>query len=226
MKLTTFLSDRGYDLIQGSDRNQKPLQLWLKHGFNEAELYYANIKHAFKSDVILTEIENPALSVNSSQKDDYGFNIGSTLLEEILKSRGIVAFEISAKIKSGKSVTISYENSVAKEYAVDNINEYLSSADFKYINPSLLKNANHNNILIITGTVFAKNLVVYIETDLYLDANLMGCLNDSAEGKLDFSMLSQSKLKIVSGGSNYFPIAVKVSRINFEKSVFNKLISL
>ena len=224
MRLTKFLSDAGYDLIEGPIRNHKPLQLWLKQPFNEAELYYASIEHAFKSDVILTEIENPALNVTSTQKDDYGFNIGITLLEEILKTMGLGTVEISAKIKSGKTVTISYDNSITKEYAVGNIGDYLSSADFKHTNPSLLKNANRNNILIVTGTVFAKNLVVDIETDFALDAALVASLNDVASGKLDFTMSSQSKLKMVSSGGSYFPIAVKASRIDFDRSVFKKLI--
>ena len=223
MKLTKFLSEAGYDLIEGPIRNHKPLQLWLKQTFNEAELYYASIDHAFKSDVTLTEIENPALNVTSTQKDDYGFNIGITLLEEILKTLGLGAFEISTKIKSGKTVTISYDNSITKEYAVGNIGDYFSSADFKHTNPSLLKNANRNNILIVTGTVFAKNLVVDIETDFALDAALVASLNEVASGKLDFTMSSQSKLKMVSSGGSYFPIAVKASRIDFDRSVFKKL---
>ena len=107
MKLTKFLSDADYDLFECLIRNRKPLQLWLKQTFNETELYYANINHAFKSDVILTEIKNEALSVGSTQKDEYGFNIDNTVLEEIWKSLGLGAFKIFGKIKSGKPLTVS-----------------------------------------------------------------------------------------------------------------------
>lgn len=224
MKLTQFLGDQGYDLIEGPLRSHKPLQLWLKKPFDEAQLYYANIGHAFKSDVELIEIENPALSVDYTKKDDYGFNIGITLLEEILKTLGLGTFEISAKIKSGKTVTISYENSVTKEYALGNLEEYLFSADFLHPNPSLLKNANRNYLLLITGTVFAKNLVVDIETDFTVDAGLIASLNAVAEGKLDFTISNQSKLKMTSNMGIYFPIAVQASRIDFDRSRFKKLI--
>ena len=223
MKLTNFLSDQGYDLIEGPVRNQRPLQLWLKKTFSEAELYYANISHAFKSDVVLTEIENPALSINSNHKNDYEFNIGITLLEEILTSLGLGAFELSSKITSGKSVAISYDNSITKEYALGNVEEYLFSADFIHANPSLLKNANQNNFFIITGTVFAKSLVVDIETDFSLDVNLIATLNQIADGKMDFSTKNSNKLKMVSSVSGYFPIAVKASRIDFDRSTFKKL---
>ena len=224
MKLTNFLSGQGYDIIEGPVRNHKPLQLWLKKPFDEAQLYYASIEHAFKSNVVLNEIENPALSVNSNQKDDYGFNIGITLLQEILKTLGLGTFEIGSKIHSGKKVTISYDNSVTKEYTIGNIEDYFFSADFLHPNPSLLKNANRNNILIITGTVFAKNLIVDIETDFALDGNLVADLNTIANGKLDFTIASQNKLNMVSKAEIHFPIAVKASRIDFDRSRFQKLI--
>jgi hypothetical protein len=224
MKLTKYLSDQGYDLIEGPVRNHKPLQLWLKQPLDEAQLYYASIEHAFKSDIVLTEIENPTLNVNGTQKDDYGFNIGITLLEEILRTLGLGSLEITSKIKSGKTVTISYENSITKEYAIGNIEEYLYSADFLHPNPSLLKNANRNNILLITGTVFAKNLVVDIENNFALDAALVASLNDLADGKLDFTVTNQNTLKMTSNVGVYFTIAVKANRIDFDRSRFKKLI--
>ncbi|MDX6182718.1 hypothetical protein SGQ44_10060 [Flavobacterium sp. Fl-77] len=224
MKLTQFLTNQGYDLIEGPVRNHKPLQLWLKKSFDEAQLYYGSIDHAFKSDVVLTEIENPALSINTSKKDDYGFNIGITLLQEILKTLGLGAFEISAKIKSGKSVTISYDNSFTKEYAIGNLEEYFFGADFLHPNPSLLKNANQNNILLVTGVVFAKNLVADIETDFAFDAALMANLNEMVEGKIDFTKSAQNKIKMVANGEIHFPVAVKASRIDYDRSRFNKLI--
>jgi DNA-directed RNA polymerase subunit K/omega len=187
-------------------------------------LYYASIEHAFKSDVILTEIENPALNINSNQKDDYGFNIGITLLQEILKTLGLGTFEIGAKITSGKSVTISYDNSVTKEYTIGNIEEYFFAADFLHPNPSLLKNANRNYILVITGTVFAKNLIVDIETDFALDDNLVASLNEIASGKLDFTVSNKNKLNMTSNAEIHFPIAVKASRLDYDRSRFQKLI--
>ena len=39
MKLTNFLSNQGYDLIEGPIRNHQPLQLWLKDSFGEADLW-------------------------------------------------------------------------------------------------------------------------------------------------------------------------------------------
>lgn len=222
-KLTKFLRNQGYDLIEGPVRNHKPLQLWLKQIFNEAEIYYTEINHAFSSNVSLKVEVNPALSVNTSIKDDYGFNIGMTILENSLKTLGLGAFELSSQVKSGKKVTISYDNSITEEVAIGEIENYLTSADFKHLNPILLRNANRNNILLITGVVSAQNLVVEIETNFSLDANLIASLNKVAEGKLDFSMVSEKIIKMVSVGSNFFPVAVKASRIDFDKGSFEKL---
>lgn len=223
MKLTTFLSNQGYDIIQGPVRNHKPLQLWLKRPFDEAQLYYAHIEHAFKSSIILNEIENPALSINSNHKDDYGFNIGITLLQQIMETLGLGNFELASKIKSGKKVTISYDNSITKEYAIGNLEDYMYGADFLHPNPALLKNANRNYILVISGIVFAKNVIVDIETDFVVDNNLALSLTEIASGKVDFSVNAQNQLKMVSNTDTLFPIAVKASRIDYDKSRFKKL---
>ncbi len=223
MKLTKILHDQGYDLIEGPIRNHKLLQLWLKQFINEAELYYSHIDNAFSNTVAIAEIENTALNINATHKNEYGFNIGITLLEEALKGLGLAAFEISTKIKSGKTVTISYDNSITKECAIGNIQDYLATADFNHPNPALLLNANRNNILVITGVVLAKNLIVEIETDFSVDAALVATLNKVADGKLDFTFNGKATLKMVSTGNAYFPIAVKASRIDFDKSVFKKL---
>ncbi len=161
------------------------------------------------------------LNVNSTTKNEYGFNIGVSLLEEILSSLGLGSFDISAKIKSGKKVTISYDNSVTKEVPIGEIQNYLASSDFKHSNKRLLKNANRKKILIIHGILLAKNLVVEIETDFSLNADLVANLNEVADGKLDFSMNNESKLKMVSSGNSYFPIAVKADRIDFDKGHFD-----
>lgn len=223
MRLTNYLRNAGYDLIEGPVRNHKPLQLWLKKVYNEAELYSADINNTFSSSVELPITEDPALSVDTTKSDEYGFNVGMTLLEEIFKSIDLGNFELLASVKSGRKVTISYDNCVTKIIPIGEITNYLSKADFKYLNPALLKYANHNNILVITGAVLAQNLVVEIETDFNINADLVAKLNQAVDGKLDFTMSSQQKLKMVSKGGNFFPIAIKANRIDFDKGVFKGL---
>lgn len=221
MNLTKTLRKQGYDLIEGPVRNHKLLQLWLKRPFNDVQLYYAHIEHAFVSNVELRVIENPALNVDSSTKDEYRFNIGISLLDEILSSLGMAGFELSTKIKSGKKVSISYDNSLTKEVPIGEIQSYLASADFKHPNSALLKNANRDNILIISGTLLAKNLVVDIETDFSIETDMLTELNESTDAKLDFSKHSENQLKMVSKGNSYFPIAVKANRVDFDKGHFD-----
>ena len=73
------------------------------------------------------------------------------------------------------------------------------------------------------GAIMAQNLVVEIETDFSIDANLVANLNQAADGKLEFTAHSEQKLKMVSSGSSFFPIAVKANRIDFDKGVFKGL---
>ena len=79
MSLTKTLRDQGYDLIEGPIRNHNLLQLWLKKPFNDVQIYYSHIDHAFTSKVDLNQVENIALNIDSTTKDEYRFNIGITL---------------------------------------------------------------------------------------------------------------------------------------------------
>ncbi|NEV94625.1 hypothetical protein G3567_10765 [Psychroflexus sp. YR1-1] len=220
MNLTQTLRNQGYDLIEGPVRNHKLLQLWLKKPFNDVQLYYSHIRHAFISDAKMNEVVNTALHVTSTTKDEYSFNIGLSMLEDILSSIGLGSFEISARITSGKKISISYDHSITKEVPIGEIQNYLASSDFLHPNRTLLQNANKRNILVISGTLQAKHLVVEIETDFSIEADLVAILNETADGKLNFSRNSERELRMISKGGNYFPVAVKADRIDFDMGHF------
>lgn len=223
MNLTKLLRNQGYDLIDGPIRIHKLLQLWLKRPFNEVQLYYSAINHAFESHVPLKEVENTALSIDASTTDEYEFNIGISLLEEILNSLGLGTVEIYSKVQSGKRVIISYDNAVTKEIPVGNLENYLANADFKHPNQTLLRNANRNNILVITGILKAKNLIVEIETDFNVDASLVAELNQLAQGELNFTKKGNNSINMIAEGAGHFPVAVKANRLSFDKGHFNRL---
>lgn len=223
MSLQKHLKNQGYDLIDGPLRSHKPLQLWLKRPFNEAELYYDHLSHAFSSTDDLNLVQADALDVNTSKKDEYSFNIGISVLEDILESLGMGDLEVSTKLKKGKKVTISYNNAITKEYPIGELVEYFSNADFNHSNRRFLKNANRNNIIILTGVMFAKNLEVVIETSFNLDAELVASFNEVAKAELGFSMETATSLKMVASTNGYFPIAIKGSRIDYDRGLFNDL---
>jgi hypothetical protein len=221
MRLTSYLQKQGYDLIEGPVRNHKLLQLWLKKSFDEIQPYYSQINHAFSSPVELVEEVDPSLKVNAAYKDDYKFNLGLSVLEELLKSLGLGTFQLSANLLSGKKITISYDQSLTKFVPIGAIESFLSQADFLHPNPILLRNANRNNILVINGLVAAKHLLVDIETDRKIDATLVSSLNEAAEGKLEFHHSAEGTLSMKAESDHHFPIAVKANRLRFNRGVFN-----
>lgn len=221
--LSTHLKRAGYDLIDGPIRTHKPLQLWLKKNVSRAELYYDHVSHAFESNVVLTETVDNALNVTSARKNEYAFNIGLTVLEETLKALALGSFQLSSKLKSGKKVTISYDNSETRQYPVGKLQDYFTGADFAHPNPILLKQANLNNILVVSGAVFAKNLITEIETDFAIDADLVTSLNEIVDGKLEFSSNNQYNIKMTAEAATFFPVAVKANRLAFNRGVFKSL---
>lgn len=223
MNLKKVLRQSGYDMIDSPIRNHKPLQIWLQKPFNAIELYYEHISHALVSEVQLNTIENKALTVNYEQEQEYKFNIGITVLEELLSSLGLGNLGLAASFKSGKSVTISYNNSKTLSVPTGEISNYLSSSDFKYPNRELMRNANRDNLLIISGVLMARDIKTIIETDTEISAEVKAKLIEAAEGKLDFNMISGKKLEMTSEANIPFPIAVKANRIDFDKGEFKKM---
>lgn len=223
MSLSKFLKDQGYDLIQGPVRNHQPLQLWLKRIFNEAELYYKHVQHAFQSEVVLEAVKNPALQVDSTQKDAFSFHIGITLLDQLLESIGLGEFGLTGKIQSGKKVSIGYDQSFTREYPLGNLESYFHTADFLHPNPSLLRNANRNDILLISGVLFAQHIAVEVETDFSLKAEFVAELNQMAKGALEFSKEGEDKLQMHSQGNLVFPVAVKAHKLDFDHHIFDRL---
>lgn len=222
MDLSSSLRKMGYDLIESPIRNHKINQLWLKRDFDRIQMYFDQLTYAFSSNVDLPVFTNDALKVDSTSKNEFNFNLGITVLEEILKSIGISNLDLSSEIKSGKSVIISYDNSVTKEIELGLLESFLFNSDFLHPNELLLKNLNRNDVIITTGILYAKNLVVEIETDFSITAELKAKLTAIGEGKLDFSNSSEKKLKMTSETGNFYPIAVKASRLNFDNGKFKK----
>ncbi len=223
MNLTKTLRRQNYDLIEGIVRNHAPLQLWGKRPLNEVEIEYEKLEHAFKSDVVLTEIKSPVLDINYSKKNEFKFNIGLTILDKLFKSMGLANFNLDSKISSGKSISISYSEAESIEYPRGEINNFLSTADLLHPNPSMLNDLNKNNILIITGTIFAKNLNIEIETDFNMNLELVASLKSMVDGKFEFNLENKTKLKMINNSNLPMPIAVKASIIDFDKGSFKDL---
>lgn len=217
--LQTHLQNAGYDLIDGPIRNHKLLQLWLKDGFNQAELYYESIHHAFASPVKLKATKDPALAVDDKYKNEYAFQIGLTVVQEMLQSMGMQPIELSAAFQSGKKVSVSFKNTLTEMLPLGGLTEFFSQADFLHPNPILLRYANKNKLLLITGVVTAEQLVVEMDMDLKLNSKLLTGLKKSTKGRIEFSTSRNNTLKMVAGSAR-FPIAIKASRLDFDKGRF------
>ena len=220
--LQLHLRDAGYDLIDGPIRNHKPLQIWMKQGLNQAELYYDDILHAFSSPVKLRVTKDKSLSINDTHKNDYAFQIGITLVHQLMQSIGLPAVDFTTAIKAGKKVSISYKNAISEVVPLGELTDFFTKADFIHPNPVLLRNANRNNLLIITGVVTAEQLVAEMETDFKINSKLLGALKTTAKNKIEFSTSRNNTLKMIAG-TGRFPIAVKASRLDFDKGRFNGL---
>ena len=225
--LTKQLRNQGYDLIQGPVRNHALLQLWLKRPLDEAELYYRHIDHAFKSPVKLGKRRTKVLNINHTIQNNYRFHIGLSVLQGLRQALGLgETFAPNASLQSGKRIGLSYGQITSTEVGIGDVQNYLTDADFLYPNKRLLKNANRNNLLLITGLLVAKSMRVEIESEQQIDAAAKAAFSKLFNGKFELEASSEKKLVMSTDDIGSFPIAVKVYRIDFDGGAFVNTILL
>ncbi len=220
--LSKYLREQGYDLINGPLRNYRLLQLWLKKPGNPAELYYNTLSHAFASDQLLNSQTNSALKVSSRYKNEYKFNMGMSVLEVLLDSFGLNQLALESVFSSGNRVSIAYEGSETIEVPLAHIENYMHTADYLHPNPSLFTHANRDQILLISGMMLAKNLVITIDTDFEISPEFIVEVDKKTQGKLNAFKKSERSIKMISEGKSLFPVAVKAHRLHFDKGHFIK----
>ena len=222
MNLIKLLSSQGYDYIEGISREHRPLQLWRDRMFDRPECLSEHVDHTFKSPIALEEIVNPALNIDFSQKQDYNFNFGLTALEGLLKSLNLGVANFSASLGSGKDFTISFSDTISKEYRIGNIDAYLYEADLLHPNPPLVKDLNKNNIMIVSGVLFAKKFQVELTTSTEISAEAKAELAKSVSGNIKFEYKNEKSLKMIASNDTYFPVAVKADQLCYDHSEFKK----
>ena len=219
--LIKLLRGQGFDYIDGPIRNHKVLQVWNKKDFDKITVFDI-LDNLFTSPIKLIPYETPALIVNYSSSAEYNINIGITALEQLMKAANLGELGLDTKINAGKSVSIAYDNAKTIDYAYGNLSNYFydQEADFKYANPELLAQANKNNLILISGVLYAQNLEVHIKTTLDVDTNIVIELTKLAKGKVEFSIVNSKEIVMKADLGTSFPIAVKAFRLNFDKGKY------
>lgn len=220
-QLAKKLRDQNYDLIEGSVRNHGLLQVWRKLEFQPIERFYTHVTHAFESDTVtLVPRTSTGLDVSSEDKEEYKFNIGLSVLEELLETLGLGELDLDVNFSKGKSVKISYDDVEVNEVDLGDAFNFFVSADFKHSNRRLLKQLNRDRMILITGVVSAKNLKVEIETESAIEVGLDVKLNQIVDARVKFERTSDNKLVMQASDTNPLPIAVQAHRIIYHKGEF------
>lgn len=223
MSLVKELRNQNYDYIDGPIRNHELLQVWRKLPLDEAERFYEHISHAFESAVNLPTVVNPAMWVNSTVKQEYGLQIGLTVLETLLQSLGLGNLGVNLGIKGKGSLTISYDNAKTRECPTGDIMNYLSTGDFKHTNATLLRQLNRDYLIIISGILEAKDVKIEIKSDVEFDADAKADITNMLAVELDVNFTSDRSLVMRSETGKIIPVAVKAHRIIYDRSSFKDL---
>ncbi|AYQ35314.1 hypothetical protein [Runella sp. SP2] len=222
--LSKNLEKEGYDLLDGTLREQRLLQIWRKRFNNPIESLASSIHHIFNATTPLGTTTSTALDVVSNASQELKFNIGITVLEDILSKNNLGKLDLGTKISSGKKVDISYSNAFSETVEQLDLENFLAASDFVHPNPGVLKDLNRDNLIVITGVVYAKNLKAIIESESEIDASIDAEVNAIVGGKIGFTRESTTKIVLTAPLGETFPIAIKYHKMRFRDGAFKKLV--
>jgi hypothetical protein len=223
MDLIKQLSKSGYDLIDGPIRIHQPLQLWLKQGVNRPELYFEHINQVFKNPKELVVDEDPTLNVEATHQVEHDFTVGLAVLKELMQGIGGTPFDISTGIQTGQKISIKYKDAYTASVSIGRLAAFLSESSLEDVSQNFMHHLNANQVLLITGVVFAKQLVMDVSTDRDIDLTWVAKLKAAKDPKLSFSLENKRQLKMTTSGTKEFPIAIKASRLDFDKGEFKRM---
>lgn len=224
MTLRTTLQNQNYDLIDGPVRNHQLLQVWTKRTIDRATLYSPSLSTLFDQPFEPEIIESPSLTIDNNQEEAFDFDTGIGMLENLMQQFKLGKLKLDQHIHGGKSITLSYNMAVSREIALFELEKYLTKIDGRSQIPSLARELERDNLLVISGLILARELKVSIESEGKIDAALAINLNKLAEGKANFTRSSNKCLTMTADQEKVFPIAVKALRIRFQQYKFKKLV--
>ncbi len=222
MNLTRLLRKDGFDLIDGSDRSHKLLQVWKVKTTDSLHLYAKHIDKIFDGRTNLNANPEPsfALPIDSSRVDTYNFNIGVTVLNPLLKALKLGELGLNSKVAKERRVNISFDQTDSLLIEPQEIDSYILNADIR--EEHYLKDLNRNNFIVITGLMRARKMIVEIESVTESASELNAEINDVG-GNTHFNLSGDRKIRMEHEGEP-FPIAVKAHRIDFDKGQFVKTV--
>jgi hypothetical protein len=129
-------------------------------------------------------------------------------------------FDISTGIQTGRKVSIKYKDAYTASVTIGQLTSYLSESSIEEVSENFMHHLNSNQVLLITGVVFAKQLVMDVSTDRDIDVSWVAKLQAAKDPKLSFSLENKRQLKMTTSGTKEFPVAIKASRLDFDQRKF------
>ena len=220
MSLERKLREANYELIDNPIRNKRELQLWVNKLMDKPTLYCEHINDIFRNSMELTPLHSPGLSINSSDVKTHQFTTGISLVKNVLDKMNLGKGDIDSIIKTGRSVQISYDKSEVPEYPKYMLEKYIIESEFDRNNHLLKEDLNRDNILLISGMVYAKNFSAKIETNFDITTTIEADLKQILNSKVEVGVTDKNILMIKAEDEERIPIAVQIFKLRFKRGEF------
>lgn len=237
MNLEKELKKQGYDLIKGSVRNQKLLQIWNKNG-NDPITYYGCFRTEGKDSIMKSLYPSfNDLNISSTINDNtLDSNVLQMLCAERTKMNGAFGATFLSKIlgkdysntvdglfSKQNDLTMSYKQVFSQVVPKGKIDVFFSQANLDHLPKVLTKDWNRKNMYIISSLILAKEIM--IENNGSFDLDIEAHLSNASElsnGQFSIETNSNSSFSMSFQDDFALPVAVKAYRLDFNNNNYKK----
>lgn len=223
MSLTKLLKSKGFDFIDSPMRSHILLQLWRKSVSNPATFYAHHYSDIFKDNgTVINPLKANALDVNATKTNKLQFNLGLSGLKNLLANLNLGNVGIDSKITGGKTISTSFNSAYSIVIPEVELDALFTDTDIKLNSTNLMKHLNSNDILIVSGILYAKELLIEIESDNEITAQTEADIALAVSGKIQVERTGAKSIKMTTTLPDEFPIAIQAHQLAFNKGEFNK----
>jgi hypothetical protein len=213
----TFLSALGYSVVSLPSSDIKPGQTLLRTGKKDLTRLgdLATIMNMGSNPLPIPSMDNLApTGVSGQQSSSVKFDIGVSILGNILKALAGTSLDVSLGFKNTKSVTFAYLDVLEDHIALDQLDQYLSTADIKPGQNTVRDAFIHDNIFVLTSTIKSQKITVTAQGDTGVSAKVdVPVIQNIASGKLGLDVSKSAQGQITFSGNKPVIFGFKAAEI-------------
>jgi hypothetical protein len=218
----TFLKALGYGVVRMPRADLKPSQTLLRTGKKDLSRLgeLGTIMQAGARPLPPLSTDNVApTGVSGLESNSMKVEIGLTILGNILQALGGGNLGLSTAFQRAKSVTFKYENVLEDHIALDQLDQFLSTASIKGGQTTVTDALINDNVFVITSAIKSKSITVAAKADNGVSVSVdVPTIQGVASGNLKVDVSGATQGQVTYSGDTPVVFGFQAAQLFFDNN--------